>query len=175
MTGSCSKRIIVIEPQGPQGSQGPQGPQGPAGTPGASTAFGQVSILAETAGSVAVPQGAAVPLSTSGPTGGGVTVVPNGLSVASAGNYLIDWSVTVEAIPLSSTFAFAAYSNGTSLPTTKRSVVVPASAQGQIGGSAVVSLPAGAVVTLRNEGSIPAVLTPALVPTVLASLVITRL
>ncbi len=149
----------VTGAQGEVGATGPTGPTGATGATGATGpsggiyAFGYVYELATIADATVVG-GADVPFSNNGPLVG-ITHTPGTtpITVATAGAYEIDYSISITA-GVGSQVALAV--NGTVDASTPITALV---ATGQIGGTAILVLAAGDVVTLRNNSATPLVMT----------------
>lgn len=147
-------------PTGATGAAGAAGPTGPTGATGSSTSldYGYVYQLA-VSGSETVSGGADVLFSNNGPLLDIVhTAGTAPITVALAGTYQIDYGVSITA-GVGSAIAIAV--NGTVDASTTLSTLV---ATGQVSGSAMLTLAAGDVLTLRNNSAVS--LTLALAPAV---------
>ncbi|MDD9781338.1 hypothetical protein PVE99_02675 [Priestia megaterium] len=133
------------------GDTGPAGATGPTGATGSvSTDFGYVyNNVAQT-----VAAGDDVTFNNiTGPFGGGVTATDTTITVANAGNYLVMYEVAPQFALLNTQTAYAITLNGAPQPSIR---------YGQIGstlgdshnlvGSAILTIPAGGTLTLRNVG-----------------------
>ena len=153
--------------QGPTGPTGANGATGPTGPTGSIASYGYIYELATIADATVVG-GADVPFSNNGPlfsithTAGITTII-----VSNTGTYLISFSANITA-GIGSAIAVAV--NGTVDASTQVPFLV---ATGEIGGSAVLTLVAGDVITLRNNSAVP--LTLNLAPGVGAQLTLTQL
>ena len=165
--------------QGPTGSTGvtgatgAQGPTGPTGATGATGPTGPTGSVASygyiyTTAGAGVLGGADVPFSNNGPLSN-ITHAANStiITVSNAGTYLISYSVNIMT-GVGSAIAVAV--NGTVDVSTQVPSLV---ATGEIGGSVVLTLAAGDVITLRNNSAVPLTLT--LAPNVGAQLTLTQL
>ncbi|KJR45334.1 Flagellar hook-length control protein FliK [Desulfosporosinus sp. I2] len=129
-------------------------------------AFGYVYTLDAVAQVVA--GGADVLFSSNGPLVNEVHIAGTApVTVALAGNYQIDYSVSITA-GVGSEIAIAV--NGVVDPSTPITALV---ATGQVPGQAILTLAAGDVITLRNSSAVPFTLTTA--PEVGAQLTIDKL
>ncbi|NYC52740.1 hypothetical protein DE171_005277 [Clostridium beijerinckii] len=141
---------------------------GPTGATGAGLAAdGYVYELATIADSTVVG-GADVPFSNNGPLSG-ITHTPGTttITVASAGTYEINYGVSITA-GVGAQIAIAV--NGTVDASTPITALV---ATGELFGSAILTLAAGDVITLRNNSATPLVMT--LAPGVGSQLTIKKL
>ena len=143
-------------PIGPAGPVGPAGPSGPAGAAGTSlTAYGHFYKLAS-GPDATVLGNTDVLFSNNGPLSG-VAHSPGSavVFVATAGVYEIDYTVNITA-GFGSQFALTVNASVDSSTQTLAST-----GNQSIGGSVVLSLAAGDVITLRNNSSVAATLTVA--------------
>ncbi|MBQ2795800.1 MAG: collagen-like protein [Oscillospiraceae bacterium] len=143
----------AVGPQGPIGLTGPAGPQGPAGTV---LGFADFYALMPGDNADAVAAGADVDFPQDGPnSGNGIArTSASSFTLADAGVYQVTYFASVdEAGQLVLTL------NGVEIPYT---VVGRATGTSQITGSAIITAPAGSVITVRNpEGTATALtLTP---------------
>ncbi|MBV7277006.1 collagen-like protein, partial [Clostridium sp. PL3] len=153
---------------GATGDTGATGATGDTGATGAGlAASGYVYELATIADSTVVG-GADVPFSNNGPLIG-ITHTPGTttITVASAGVYQINYNISITA-GVGAQVAIAV--NGTVDASTPITALV---ATGEMSGSAILTLAAGDVITLRNNSATPLVLT--LAPGVGAQLTIMKL
>ncbi|WP_139356815.1 collagen-like protein, partial [Clostridium beijerinckii] len=161
----------VTGPTGDTGVTGPTGDTGVTGPTGATgaglAADGYVYELATIADSTVVG-GADVPFSNNGPLSG-ITHTPGTttITVASAGTYEINYGVSITA-GVGAQIAIAV--NGTVDASTPITALV---ATGELFGSAILTLAAGDVITLRNNSATPLVMT--LAPGVGSQLTIKKL
>ncbi|OPJ55355.1 DNRLRE domain-containing protein [Clostridium chromiireducens] len=147
----------VTGPTGDIGVTGPTGDTGvtgPTGDTGAGLAAdGYVYELATIADSTVVG-GADVPFSNNGPLSGIIhTPSSTVVTVVSAGVYEINYGISITA-GVGSQIAIAV--NGTVDPSTPITALV---ATGELFGSAILTLAAGDVITLRNNSATPLVMT----------------
>ncbi len=144
---------------GLDGATGPMGPQGPAGT-GAATTWGYGYELAVDG---TVIGGADVPFSNNGPLSGVThTAGTTTFTVPSTGTYQVNYSIS-HTDGVGATIAIAV--DGTVDGSTPVQLLTAA---GMVSGSAMLTLAAGDVVTLRNNSAVA--LTMPLAPSVGAQL-----
>jgi hypothetical protein len=142
----------VTGPTGPTGPTGVTGPTGPTGAFGITT-YGYAYNLA-TLIDATVVGGADIPFSDNGPLSGIThTAGTTTITVPTAGVYQIDYSAYITA-GIGAAIAIAV--NGVVNASTNVGALV---ATGELNGTVMLTLAAGATITLRNNSAIPLTLT----------------
>ena len=148
----------AMGPTGPAGATGATGPTGPVGPAAGLSSYGGIYGVEPTNLILLASAPRVIPMPLTMPSAG-VTYSPeNSITVAAAGTYEINYSVDLSAA-IGLDVIVAVRQNGSALTAVGTSQTLAAGLRTSIDGSAIVTLPAGAVLDMIIQATIAATVT----------------